>query len=189
MSFNCSCCRTYWDMVDAEKWKSKHIPFFMTSGVIKKNYALKLIIIIIIKIIIIEYSRYPMAYKKLLKTLWPFFMDGVQLPRGYRAIRDSLLFTTKFPETPGTHFTDLGRMKGWVNLGATQQIWTQESSLLTPRPMLHDNSTHVKSISLKWHWRCSTWPSSNWLNAWILFGLSNSTMTYFIIRKISIKPS
>ena len=24
----------------------------------------------------------------------------------------SLLFTTKFPETPGTHFIDLGRMKG-----------------------------------------------------------------------------
>ena len=24
----------------------------------------------------------------------------------------SLLFTTKFPEIPGTHFTDLGRMKG-----------------------------------------------------------------------------
>ena len=25
---------------------------------------------------------------------------------------DSLLFTTKFPEIPGTHFTDHGRMKG-----------------------------------------------------------------------------
>ena len=24
----------------------------------------------------------------------------------------SLLFTTNFPEIPGTHFTDLGRMKG-----------------------------------------------------------------------------
>ena len=24
---------------------------------------------------------------------------------------DSLLFTTKFPEIPGTHFIDLGRMK------------------------------------------------------------------------------
>ena len=24
----------------------------------------------------------------------------------------SLLFTTKFPEIPGTHFIDLGRMKG-----------------------------------------------------------------------------
>ena len=25
--------------------------------------------------------------------------------------RGSLLFTTKFPETPGTHFIDLGMMK------------------------------------------------------------------------------
>ena len=25
--------------------------------------------------------------------------------------RGSLLFTNKFPEIPGTHFTDLGRMK------------------------------------------------------------------------------
>ena len=32
----------------------------------------------------------------------------------------SLLFTTKFPEIPGTYFIDLGRMKGWVKLGATQ---------------------------------------------------------------------
>ena len=24
----------------------------------------------------------------------------------------SLLFTTKFPDTPGTHFIDLGKMKG-----------------------------------------------------------------------------
>ena len=29
---------------------------------------------------------------------------------------DSLLFTTKFPEIPGTNFTDHGRIKGWVNL-------------------------------------------------------------------------
>ena len=26
--------------------------------------------------------------------------------------RGSLLFTTKFPDIPGTHFIDLGRMKG-----------------------------------------------------------------------------
>ena len=32
----------------------------------------------------------------------------------------SLLLTTKFPAISGTHFTDLGRMKGWVDLGATQ---------------------------------------------------------------------
>ena len=31
----------------------------------------------------------------------------------------SLLFTTKSPEIPGTHFIDLGRMKGYIDLGAT----------------------------------------------------------------------
>ena len=33
---------------------------------------------------------------------------------------DSLLLTTKFPEIPGNHLIDLGRMKGWVNLETTQ---------------------------------------------------------------------
>ena len=47
------------------------------------------------------------------KTLWPLFMDGVQLPQGLEPLRGgSLLFTTKFPEVPGTHSIDLGRMKG-----------------------------------------------------------------------------
>ena len=32
----------------------------------------------------------------------------------------SLLFMTKFPDIPGTHFIDLRRMKGRVNLDATQ---------------------------------------------------------------------
>ena len=32
----------------------------------------------------------------------------------------SLLFTTKFWDIPGAHFIDLRRMKGWVDLGATQ---------------------------------------------------------------------
>ena len=34
----------------------------------------------------------------------------------------SLLFTIKFPEIPGTHFIDLDKMKGCVNLGATQWV-------------------------------------------------------------------
>ena len=33
---------------------------------------------------------------------------------------DSLLFTTKFPEIPGTHLIDLGRVKDCVDLGVTQ---------------------------------------------------------------------
>ena len=46
----------------------------------------------------------------------------------------SLLFTTKFPEISGTHFTDLGRMKGWVDLGATQRFWTQNPWIRNPAP-------------------------------------------------------
>ena len=46
----------------------------------------------------------------------------------------SLLFTTKFPGISGTHFTDLGRMKGWVNLGATQWFWTRDLWIGNPAP-------------------------------------------------------
>ena len=35
-------------------------------------------------------------------------MDGVQWPQG----KGSLLFTTEFPEIPGTHFMNLRRMRG-----------------------------------------------------------------------------
>ena len=34
----------------------------------------------------------------------------------------SLLFTIKSPEISGTHFIDLGRMKGWVDIGATPYL-------------------------------------------------------------------
>ena len=37
-----------------------------------------------------------------------------------------LLFTTKFPEVPGTHFIDLGRMKDWIDLGTTQLFLTRD---------------------------------------------------------------
>ena len=37
----------------------------------------------------------------------------------------NLLFTNKFPEIPGTHFTDHGKMKGWVDLSATNQTCTE----------------------------------------------------------------
>ena len=46
---------------------------------------------------------------------------------------DSLFFTTKFPEVPGTYLIDLERIKGWVDLGATQWFWTW----VTTRPLLH----------------------------------------------------
>ena len=44
---------------------------------------------------------------------------------------DSLLFTTKFPDIPGTHFIDLGRMKGWVDLGPNQRLNHEANALFT----------------------------------------------------------
>ena len=40
----------------------------------------------------------------------PFYGWGSTASRPFRG--GSLLFTTKFPDIPSTHFTDLGRMKG-----------------------------------------------------------------------------
>ena len=38
----------------------------------------------------------------------PFYGKGSTVPRSRR---DSLLFATKYPGSPGTHLIDLGRMK------------------------------------------------------------------------------
>ena len=35
----------------------------------------------------------------------------------------SLLYNTKSLEIYGTHFSDRGRIKGWVDLGATRWFW------------------------------------------------------------------
>ena len=50
----------------------------------------------------------------------PFYGWGSTASRRESLRGGSLLFTTKFPEIPGTHFIDLGRMEGWVNIRATQ---------------------------------------------------------------------
>ena len=42
----------------------------------------------------------------------PFYGWGSTVSKLEPLRQDSLLFTTKFPEIPGTHFIDLGRMKG-----------------------------------------------------------------------------
>ena len=63
-------------------------------------------------------------------------MNGVQLPEGYKKPPrgGSLLFTTKFPETPGTHLIDLERMKGRVDLEATQWFRTPDHWIGNPVP-------------------------------------------------------
>ena len=47
-------------------------------------------------------------------------MAGVQLKATEPLQGDTLLFTTKSSGVPGAHLIDLKRMKGRVNLGATQ---------------------------------------------------------------------
>ena len=50
--------------------------------------------------------------KKTLNFMAPFYGWGSTASRLEPLRGGSLLFTTKFPEAPGTHFIDLGRMKG-----------------------------------------------------------------------------
>ena len=54
------------------------------------------------------------------KHYGPFLWMGFNCLKTRATCGGSLLFTTKFPKIPGTHFVDLGRMKGCVDLGATQ---------------------------------------------------------------------
>ena len=48
----------------------------------------------------------------------PFYGWGSNASRLEPLRGGSLLFTTKFPEIPGTHFIDLGRMKAESILGS-----------------------------------------------------------------------
>ena len=50
----------------------------------------------------------------------PFYEWGSTASRLESLRGGSLLFTTKFTDIPGTHFTNLGRMEGLADLGATQ---------------------------------------------------------------------
>ena len=63
---------------------------------------------------------------KKLNFMAPSYGCGLTGSRLEPLWRDSLLFTTMFPQIPGTHFIDLGRMKCWVDLGATHWFWTQD---------------------------------------------------------------
>ena len=59
------------------------------------------------------------------KNYGPFYGWGSTASRVKPPCGGSLIFTTKFPEIPGTHFIDLGRMKGLVNLGAAHWFLTR----------------------------------------------------------------
>ena len=124
--------------------------------------------------------------KKLKKNFMASFYGWGSTASRLEPLREgSLLFTTKFPEIPGTHFIDLERMKGWVDLGATQWFWTRDLWIGKPAPYLlghcsiKDKKTcHVlkifnflyilkHSVSFKYILNCipsghETWPTNRY---------------------------
>ena len=62
----------------------------------------------------------------------PFYGWGSTASRLEPFWGGSLLYNTKFPEIPGTHFINLGKMKGWVDLAATQCFWPWDSWIGNP---------------------------------------------------------
>ena len=90
-------------------------------------------------------------HKSILKTTTtikklydPFYRWGSTASRLEPIQGGSLLFTTTFPEIPGTHFINLGRMKGWVDLGATQWFWTREAWIGNPPCLNHYASINTR---------------------------------------------
>ena len=75
--------------------------------------------------------------------LAPFYGWGSTASRPEPLRGGSLLFTAKFPEISSTYFTDLGRMKGWVNLGATQSFWIRDAWIGNPAPWPLDNCSNT----------------------------------------------
>ena len=72
--------------------------------------------------------------KKAKNFMAPFYGWGSTAWRLELLQGGSLLFATKFPEIPGTHFINLERMKGWVDPVAMGPVdW--ESNTLTARPI------------------------------------------------------
>ena len=71
----------------------------------------------------------------------PFYGWGSTASRLESLWGGSLLYYIKFPEIPGTHFINLGRMKGCVDLGGfdptvlSMRPLDWESSTLTTRPL------------------------------------------------------
>ena len=62
--------------------------------------------------------------KKNLKHYGPFLWIWFNCLNSRATSGRQFTFTIKFPEIPNAHFINLGRMKGWVDLGATWWFWT-----------------------------------------------------------------
>ena len=76
----------------------------------------------------------------------PFYGWGSTASRLQPLRGSRLLFTTKFPKILGTQFIDLGRMKGWLDPGATQWFWIRDLWIGNPTPSPIDHCFITKII-------------------------------------------
>ena len=92
----------------------------------------------------------------------------------------SLLFTSRFPGVPRTQLPNFRRMKGWVDLGATQWFWTRDPSIRNP--------VAISNLS------CRIRSTLNWAPVTPTFlaefqSISLDTNLSHILAKISMKAS
>ena len=82
-------------------------------------------------------------------------MGGVQLSQGSRGTtRRQFTFYHSAPGVPGTYLINLGRIKGWVDLRATQWFWTQDPWIRNPTswPIGHFQTIIFKKLKyFKFH--------------------------------------
>ena len=112
----------------------------------------------------------------------PFYGWGSTASRLESLRGGSLLFTTKLIEIPGTDFTDLGRMKGCFDLGATQWFWTRDPWIRNPAPWpLHHCSITLVAFVDNFE------DISLLVLVQLLFTLNKSIVDFASIFKIALK--
>ena len=106
-------------------------PFAVESG-LEVTCKLSLLKVIVLHSILLKFQMLIIYNFK--NFMAPFYGWGSTASRLEPLRGGSLLFTIQFLEIPGTHFIDLGRMKGSVNLGATQWFWAWDPWIANPAP-------------------------------------------------------
>ena len=72
---------------------------------------------------------------KNVKLYGPFLWMGFNCLKATEPLQeDSLSFTIQSPGIPGIYLINLRSMKGWAELGTTQQFWTWDYWFGNPTP-------------------------------------------------------
>ena len=107
----------------------------------------------------------------------PFYRWGSLASRIEPLRECSLIFTTKYPEIPGTYFISLRRMKDWVNLGATLWFWTQRPLNCKPCTLTNTPLGNTFWLYYSVHWGTNS-PSKTYLPIY----LSQSSLNFQVVH-------